>query len=88
MRLNIGSLAMNVHGREVLVSPDYVAFAAKEERLDCNFFDHLRRSSIWSDFVTSAGSGSVRIRIYYDHLSILPFLLPPIDVQEHVWRRV
>jgi type I restriction enzyme, S subunit len=84
MRLNIGSLAMNMHGREVLVSPDYVAFAAKEERLDCNFFDHLRRSSIWSDFVTSAGSGSVRIRIYYDHLSILPFLLPPIDVQARI----
>jgi len=84
MRLNIGSLAMNMHGREVLVSPDYVAFAPREGHLNHRFFEHLRRSSIWSDFVSSAGSGSVRIRIYYEHLSAFSFHLPKLEVQSRI----
>jgi type I restriction enzyme S subunit len=84
MRLNIGSLAINMHGREVLVSPDYVAFAPRDSHLNYRFFDHLRRSPIWSDFVTSAGSGSVRIRIYYEHLSALNFRLPNLKIQSRI----
>jgi type I restriction enzyme S subunit len=84
MRLNIGSLAMNTHSREVLVSPDYVAFATLDDRLDYRFFDHLRRSSIWSDFVASAGTGSVRIRIYYEHLRGLSFHLPNVAIQSRI----
>jgi type I restriction enzyme S subunit len=81
MRLNIGSLAINTLGREILVSPDYVAFAARDQCLSYRYFDHLRRSSIWSNFVSRAGSGSVRVRIYYEHLSKLTFDIPNFEVQ-------
>jgi type I restriction enzyme S subunit len=81
MRLNIGSLAMNHLGHDALVSPDYVVFSANEGELDAGFFDHLRRTKLWSQFVESAGSGGVRIRIYYEDLADFEFELPPISEQ-------
>jgi type I restriction enzyme S subunit len=81
MRLNIGSIAQNLHGREVLVSPDYVAFAAQPDALLPAYFDHLRRSWLWSRFVKTAGSGGVRVRIYYDDLADFVFELPPVPEQ-------
>jgi len=84
MRLNIGSLAKNQHGRDVLVSPDYAVFEARADKLDPRYFDHLRRTSIWGKFVGAAGTGSVRIRIYYEHLTALSFHLPSVDVQSRI----
>ena len=84
MRLNIGSIAKNEHGRDVLVSPDYVAFSANDGALDTGFFDHMRRTRLWSRFVESAGSGGVRVRIYYDDLADFGFDLPPIDEQRQI----
>ncbi|MBK9080500.1 MAG: restriction endonuclease subunit S [Hyphomicrobium sp.] len=84
MRLNIGSIAQNHHGRVVLVSPDYVAFETKPDLLVPAYFDHLRRTSLWSRFVKSAGSGGVRIRIYYDDLADFILELPPLDEQARI----
>lgn len=84
MRLNIGSIAQNLHGREVLVSPDYVAFAALPDALLPAYFDHLRRSWLWSRFVKTAGSGGVRVRIYYDDLADFVFELPPVPEQRRI----
>lgn len=84
MRLNIGSIAQNLHGREVLVSPDYVAFAAQPDALLPAYFDHLRRSWLWSRFVKTAGSGGVRVRIYYDDLADFVFELPPLPEQRRI----
>lgn len=84
MRLNIGSIAQNLHGRDVLVSPDYVAFEAQPDALLPAYFDHLRRSWLWSRFVKTAGSGGVRIRIYYDDLADFIFELPPVAEQRRI----
>jgi len=84
MRLNIGSIAQNLHGREVLVSPDYVAFEAQADALLPDYFDHLRRSWLWSRFVKTAGSGGVRVRIYYDDLADFIFELPPLPEQRRI----
>lgn len=84
MRLNIGSIAQNLHGRDVLVSPDYVAFAAQPDALLPAYFDHLRRSWLWSRFVKTAGSGGVRVRIYYDDLADFIFELPPVAEQRRM----
>ncbi|MDF3810770.1 MULTISPECIES: restriction endonuclease subunit S [Rhodopseudomonas] len=81
MRLNIGSIAQNNNGRDVLVSPDYVAFEPCPESLMPAYFDHIRRTSMWTRFVKSAGSGGVRVRIYYDDLADFIFELPPVDEQ-------
>jgi type I restriction enzyme S subunit len=84
MRLNIGSIAQNSLGSDVLVSPDYVAFETRPDSLMPAYFDHIRRTSMWSRFVKTAGSGGVRIRIYYDDLSGFIFELPPPDEQARI----
>ncbi|RED21563.1 type I restriction enzyme S subunit [Rhodopseudomonas thermotolerans] len=84
MRLNIGSIAQNLHGRDVLVSPDYVAFEIRPDSLLPAYFDHLRRTPMWSRFVKTAGSGGVRVRIYYDDLADFILELPPLDEQARI----
>jgi len=81
MRINIGSIAMSEHEGDVIVSPDYVVFACKEDRLHPRFLNHLRRTKAWADFMTIAGNGSVRVRIYYASLAEFEFHLPPLDEQ-------
>ncbi|UFZ02601.1 restriction endonuclease subunit S [Bradyrhizobium ontarionense] len=84
MRLNIGSIAQNNHGRDVLVSPDYVAFEARADLLMPAYFDHVRRAPMWSRFVKTAGSGGVRIRIYYEDLSGFILELPSLEEQARI----
>lgn len=84
MRLNIGSIAQNDLGGDVLVSPDYVAFETHPDSLMPAYFDHLRRTPMWSRFVKTAGSGGVRVRIYYDDLADFTLELPPIDEQARI----
>ncbi len=45
MGINVGSIAMNEHEAEVLVSPDYVVFACNADGLDPDYLDHLRKTS-------------------------------------------
>jgi len=84
MRINIGSIAYSWHESDVLVSPDYVVFACDESKLNARYFDHLRRSSLWSHFVKNAGSGSVRVRIYYKDLAQFVIPLPALDEQKRI----
>lgn len=84
MRINIGSIVMSEFDEEVIVSPDYVVFACKLKRLLPRFLNHLRRTKAWSDFMTIAGNGSVRVRIYYANLGEFEFHLPPFDEQRAI----
>ena len=84
MRLNIGSLARWTQEGEALVSPDYVVFSCNDGVIDPDFFDHFRRSGLWERFVTSAGNGSVRVRIYYDDLSVFTVRVPPLPAQARI----
>ncbi len=84
MRINIGSIARHYSPEPVMVSPDYVVFRAKPAVLLPDYLDHLRRSQLWSDFVSNAGSGSVRVRIYFDALGLLSFPLPTIVEQTRI----
>lgn len=84
MRINIGSIAMSEFKKDVLVSPDYVVFACEAKRLVPRFLNHLRRTKAWSDFMTIAGNGSVRVRIYYASLADFEFHLPPLDEQRAI----
>jgi type I restriction enzyme S subunit len=52
--------------------------------LDPDYLDHLRESDYWSSFVGSSGNGSVRIRIYYDDLAVMPIQLPRIAEQRKI----
>jgi type I restriction enzyme S subunit len=84
MRVNIGSIARNLRGERCLVSPDYVVFTTNTATLLPAYLDQLRYSRFWSDFVRPAGSGSVRVRIYYRDLAELRLPLPSLDEQQKI----
>lgn len=84
MRLNIGSIAMSPFDNDVLVSPDYVVFECDNSKLLPSYLHHLRHSQQWRRHFELAGSGSVRVRIYYVDLGRFTLMLPPTDVQERL----
>lgn len=84
MRLNVGSIAMSLFDRDVLVSPDYVVFECDESKLVPGYLNHLRLTRHWASFFDVAGSGSVRVRIYYDDLAAFAFPLPSVEEQRRV----
>lgn len=81
MRLNIGSIARSHLAHDCLVSPDYVVFRTETDWLAPAYLDQFRKSAHWSNYVKPAGSGSVRVRIYYRDLARLRIPLPPIREQ-------
>lgn len=83
MRINIGSIARWEGKQDVLVSPDYVVFECGPQ-LDPDYLNHLRRSYRWDSYVKRTGDGSVRVRIYFDHLSQMTFPLPEIKEQRRI----
>jgi type I restriction enzyme S subunit len=84
MRINVGSLCMWRGEGSALVSPDYVVFACIPDRLYPDYFDYLRETHRWNHYMQAAGNGSVRVRIYYDDLAVLRFILPPIAEQRRI----
>jgi type I restriction enzyme S subunit len=81
MRINVGSLCMWSGEEPCLVSPDYVVFNCKAGELDADYFDYLRQTHRWNFYMQGAGNGSVRVRIYYDDLAALKFVIPPFPEQ-------
>jgi type I restriction enzyme S subunit len=84
MRINIGSIARSHAAANCLVSPDYVVFRTDPQALLPGFLDQVRHSQIWERFIYSAGSGSVRVRIYFSDLSRMQIPLPPIAEQRRI----
>lgn len=84
MRLNIGSLARWQGDEEVMVSGDYVVFRCLDGQLDPRYFDHLRRSRLWSELVNKSGTGSVRVRLYFKDIARFKFPCPPIKEQSAI----
>ncbi len=87
MRLNIGSIARWSGNDPALVSPDYVVFRCSNnlgQGLDPNYLDQFRYSNQWNRFVTLSGDGGVRVRIYFKHLSAMPFILPSLSEQQKI----
>lgn len=81
MRINVGSIAMSRLPSDVLVSPDYVLFSCIDGKLSPDYLEHLRKTHFWSHHVNAGGSGSVRMRIYYDDLASMTLPLPDYDEQ-------
>jgi type I restriction enzyme S subunit len=66
------------------VSPDYVVFQTDCTTLLPAYLDQVRRSRIWSRFVEPAGSGSVRVRIYFRDLAEMRIPLPSLPEQRRI----
>jgi type I restriction enzyme, S subunit len=84
MRLNIGSLAFSAFSTDILVSPDYVVFAAKHDVCEPKFLNEFRLSRRWAAWCLQGGAGSVRTRIYYSDLVDMPIDLPPLGTQRTI----
>ena len=84
MRLNIGSIAKSAHPHEILVSPDYVVFQARERHADPDFLHYFIGTKRWRDHLQVVGSGSVRTRIYFDGLSELVLRAPDLAEQGRI----
>jgi type I restriction enzyme S subunit len=85
MRLNIGSIGYcdELLGKG-LVSPDYVVFGCKENKLDSKYFAYCIQEHHWKNWVRRAGAGSVRVRIYYEDISRYPLVLPSLSEQRKI----
>ena len=81
MRINVGSIAMNNRTNTVLVSPDYVVFDCTESTLVPDFLNHLRKTRWWAHYIVSGGSGSVRMRTYYEDLAAMKLPMPEHEEQ-------
>lgn len=84
MRINVGSIARNQTGEDILVSPDYVAFACSPDGLLPDYLDHLRNTKWWAHYINSGGSGSVRQRTYYGDLAAMKVPLPAVAEQRRI----
>lgn len=85
MRLNIGSIGYCSSRHKLgVVSPDYVVFACRCDRLEPDYLYWLTKSASWADWVEAAGVGSVRVRIYYRELKRMPLLLPTTGEQRTI----
>lgn len=83
MRLNIGSIGFCFEDIPPgLVSPDYVVFACDPKRLLPKFCYYHTQSSPWKSWLSLAGEGSVRERIYFKKLAAYEVELPPITYQQ------
>jgi type I restriction enzyme S subunit len=85
MRLNIGSIGYCSSDMPTgLVSPDYVVFGCNETTLSGDYLQFVIRSHLWKSQAKTAGSGSVRTRIYYADISEFLFPLPPLAEQRAI----
>ena len=85
MRLNIGSIAYCTDKHAAgLVSPDYVVFGCKPGALDPDFFNYSIKGPDWRQWTTTAGVGSVRVRIYFRELAKMPITVPHIQEQKAI----
>ncbi len=84
MRLNIGSIAASYYSDDVLVSPDYVVFKARDGRADPDFLRFFIGTKRWRDHLGVVGSGSVRTRIYFDGLAEMVLRAPDVVEQRKI----
>jgi type I restriction enzyme, S subunit len=84
MRINIGSICLYDEEPEILVSPDYVVFHCLDNVLDYRYLNYLRQTHLWEHYVKVAGSGGVRVRIYYSELARLRLTLPTLKEQQKI----
>jgi len=85
MRLNIGSIGFCDSERTPgLVSSDYIVFSCRDDVLLPEYLRYYVLGPSWAQWTSSAGVGSVRSRIYYRELAMMPVSLPTIAEQRHV----
>jgi type I restriction enzyme S subunit len=82
-RINVGSIGYNENLGRVIVSSLYVCFQTIEKVNDWFlnlFFDTIK----FKNSVLSNGEGGVRIYLFYENFSLIPFALPTLPEQTRI----
>lgn len=82
-RINVGSIGYNENLGRVIVSSLYVCFQTKENVND-NFLYHFFNTTKFNNSVLTNGEGGVRIYLFYENFSSIPFSLPSLFEQKKI----
>jgi len=82
-RINVGSLGYNENLGRVIVSSLYVCFQTKESIND-KFLFHFFNTTKFNNSVLTNGEGGVRIYLFYENFSSIPFSLPALSEQKKI----
>lgn len=88
-RINVGSITINRESKTVCVSPMYVVFKVKDEKMILSDFLYIFLTS--KKFINSLSeytSGSVRQTLKFKDLAKIKIPLPPIDKQQGIIEEV
>ncbi len=82
-RINVGSIGYNENLGRVIVSSLYVCFQTKENIND-SFLFHFFNTTKFNNSVLTNGEGGVRIYLFYENFSSIPFSLPSLPEQKKI----
>lgn len=82
-RINVGSIGYNENLGRVIVSSLYVCFQTKEN-IDDNFLFHFFNTTKFNNSVLTNGEGGVRIYLFYENFSSIPFSIPSLPEQKKI----
>jgi type I restriction enzyme S subunit len=82
-RINVGSIGYSGNLDRVIVSSLYVCFKTKENIND-EFFYKFVKSDRFINYVNKMGEGGVRIYLFYENFSLIPFSFPSLAEQTKI----
>jgi type I restriction enzyme S subunit len=82
-RINVGSIGYNENLGRLIVSSLYVCFQTNNEVYD-KFLNHFFDTSKFNKYVLSNGEGGVRIYLFYENFSLIPFSIPSLPEQQKI----
>ena len=82
-RINVGSIGYNENFGRLIVSSLYVCFKTTEV-VDDKFLNHFFDTNKFNNYVLSHGEGGVRIYLFYENFSLIPFYLPSLPEQKRI----
>jgi type I restriction enzyme S subunit len=85
-RINIGSIAWSKENEPVIVSPMYIVFDIKREKVSQEYLIYYLRSGIGMHKINSKVEPGARFRLPIESLSKIKIPLPPLPVQREIIR--
>ena len=82
-RINVGSIGYNENLGRVIVSSLYVCFQTIENVND-RFLNLFFDTTKFNNSVLSNGEGGVRIYLFYENFSLIPFAIPTLPEQTRI----
>jgi len=82
-RINVGSIGYSGNLDRLIVSSLYVCFKTKEN-INNDFFYKFVKTDRFINYVNKMGEGGVRIYLFYENFSLIPFSFPTLAEQTKI----